>query len=572
MKTLHLLVCTGLLLLPNFLRAGVVVGNQTYYANTDAQAVYSPDTLETSGAVTISPGANVFFGAVQQVRLKPGFHAAAGSKFRAQVGQPSQNSVSPAEAKMRAIPDMEAWVRADSGILLGTEGGVVLWKDQSGQNNNMERDEDSKRDGVHPDISMSTTSFGPYLELRTTDHSLLAKNYFMQGATEGEVFIVLRGGNMEEQFPVGIGEWVSLNYPYFDNGTGQFCMEDGFGGVWQHMTIPDTLPPCNTWRLYNASASSTAWRAWLNDQKIGEFPAYKYNFNRAGPTFSVGSDNTDSPVGLAEIIIFSRALTEQERATVTEYLRSKYSLWGDSSQNPQPSPSGLSLEEWGRLYGFDFNNDKNAALLDDNGDGWSNAAEYNRNSDPKLPTSNTGNENAPPNWNSLVTPDYSKHEAAGATKDSISVAATGAASYSIPFFTVPGTGGMQPAITLAYNSQANGGIAGHGWSLGGFSSITRGPKTFAMDGYVTGVNFDRNDEYYLDGQRLVHTGGSEHSQDGAEYRTDIDQFSRVVAQGAAGEGPASFKVWNKAGWLLEFGSTSVSDRSGAYRRGIAGSQ
>jgi hypothetical protein len=56
---------------------------------------------------------------------------------------------------------------------------------------------------------------------------------------------------------------------------------------------------------------------------------------------------------------------------------------------------------------------------------------------------------------------------------------------------------------LSHNSQGGNGFLGTGWSLAGLSGISRCPQTIAQDGVKGGINYDGNDRYYLDGQRLV---------------------------------------------------------------------
>ena len=145
----------------------------------------------------------------------------------------------------------------------------------------------------------------------------------------------------------------------------------------------------------------------------------------------------------------------------------------------------------------------------------------------------------------------------GSIPGSFSVNPGGAATYSIPLAVPPGTAGMQPSLSLNYSNQDSNGLVGMGWSLGGLSVITRCPQTQAQDGVRGSINFDGNDRFCLDGQRLMVVAGS-YGADGAEYRTELESYSRIVSVGAAGTGPASFKVWTKSGQVMEYGVTSDS--------------
>ena len=138
------------------------------------------------------------------------------------------------------------------------------------------------------------------------------------------------------------------------------------------------------------------------------------------------------------------------------------------------------------------------------------------------------------------------------------VSSSGAATYSIPIAVPPGTAGMTPGLAFSFSSQGSNGIVGMGWSLSGVPSITRCPQTFAQDGVRGGVNFDSNDRFCLDGQRLMAINNGVYGADGTEYRTEIESFTRVISHGAAGNGPAWFEVHTKSGQIMEFGNTSDS--------------
>jgi virulence plasmid B protein len=137
------------------------------------------------------------------------------------------------------------------------------------------------------------------------------------------------------------------------------------------------------------------------------------------------------------------------------------------------------------------------------------------------------------------------------------VNAGGAATYAIPIAVPPGTADMHPALTLEYSSQSANGIVGVGGALGGLPAVTRCPQTMAQDGVRGSVNFDANDRFCLDGQRLMAISGA-YAADGTEYRTEIESFARVISHGAAGTGPAWFEVHTKSGQIMEFGHTASS--------------
>jgi len=145
----------------------------------------------------------------------------------------------------------------------------------------------------------------------------------------------------------------------------------------------------------------------------------------------------------------------------------------------------------------------------------------------------------------------------GATPGSFRVSESGAAIYTIPLAVPPGTAGMAPTLSLNYNSQSGNGVLGVGWSLGGLSVIHRCPATIVQDGFKGGINYDANDRYCLDNQRLVAVSGN-YGADGTEYRTETESYTRIISYGQAGNGPASFKAWTKAGQIIEYGNTADS--------------
>jgi RHS repeat-associated protein len=147
--------------------------------------------------------------------------------------------------------------------------------------------------------------------------------------------------------------------------------------------------------------------------------------------------------------------------------------------------------------------------------------------------------------------------AVGVTAGQAGVGANGSAGYEIPLVLPPGSNGLTPSLALRYNSNGGNGLMGVGWTVGGLSGISRCDKTIAQDGAITAAILDVNDGYCLDGNRLRLTGGT-YGTSGSTYQSEVETFSRITAQGAAGSGPAWWEVRGKDGLIYEYGNTTDS--------------
>ncbi|MBI3712208.1 MAG: hypothetical protein HY253_04485 [Burkholderiales bacterium] len=151
---------------------------------------------------------------------------------------------------------------------------------------------------------------------------------------------------------------------------------------------------------------------------------------------------------------------------------------------------------------------------------------------------------------------------AGSLPGNLSVAPSGAATYSIPIDVPPGTAGMQPKLSLDYSSQSQNSRVGLGWNLGGFSSIHRCGMTIAQDGINGRISFDENDRLCLDGQRLILVNLAPSSTNywasGAEFRTELESFTKVVALGAVGDADRRYEVRTKDGRISTYGGNNSS--------------
>jgi len=153
------------------------------------------------------------------------------------------------------------------------------------------------------------------------------------------------------------------------------------------------------------------------------------------------------------------------------------------------------------------------------------------------------------------------HQPVGALKGQFAVGGDGAATYTIPIDIPKGRAGMEPKLSINYSSNAGNGPLGVGWSIGGLQKITRGPSSLKKDGIADGADFDANDRFYLDGERLVCIDGT-YGKIGSEYRTEMDSFARIKAVGLPGDlptaPPAYWTVETKSGLKMTLGGKADS--------------
>ncbi|MES1940992.1 RHS repeat-associated core domain protein [Salinisphaera sp. T5B8] len=112
---------------------------------------------------------------------------------------------------------------------------------------------------------------------------------------------------------------------------------------------------------------------------------------------------------------------------------------------------------------------------------------------------------------------------------------------------------MEPKLAFAFSSNSGNGLLGLDWRIDGISQIGRCATTLVQDGFIDGVDYDTNDKLCLDGKRLVLVAGT-YGTNLAEYRTEIDTFSKVVQYGSINADGVWFKVWTKSGEIYEYGN------------------
>lgn len=125
---------------------------------------------------------------------------------------------------------------------------------------------------------------------------------------------------------------------------------------------------------------------------------------------------------------------------------------------------------------------------------------------------------------SLHSQTIDKTKPVGSVDGLANSTASGGATYTIPIEVPFGTNGMQPNLSLTYNSQAGDGIAGYGWNINAYSVISRAGRNVFHNGIATPVNYtNTNDAFQLDGQRLFAITG-DNGAHGTVYGTEAEYF------------------------------------------------
>ena len=140
----------------------------------------------------------------------------------------------------------------------------------------------------------------------------------------------------------------------------------------------------------------------------------------------------------------------------------------------------------------------------------------------------------------------------GAIPGAFDVSPTGAATYSIPIECPAGINGMQPNLSIVYNSQGGNGYMGWGWALAGLSSISRCGNTLHFDDNVAEIKLNASDNFMLDGQRLIRP-----SNNSPVFLTESESYTDITMKSIYLDNATRsyFEVKTKEGLTIEYGAT-----------------
>ncbi len=162
---------------------------------------------------------------------------------------------------------------------------------------------------------------------------------------------------------------------------------------------------------------------------------------------------------------------------------------------------------------------------------------------------------------SLITSNVKATNVVAEIPTTYDVNRNGAFEYSLPLRIPPGIGDMIPSLAITYNSQAGNSILGMGWSISGLSSITRSVPNIYNDKIIEPVDFNNDDVFLLDGQRLFET-----TPGSRIYMTEEKNFA-IIELHTPGTSTEYFTVTYPNGMVYEYGNTILSSTSAMLASG-----
>jgi Bacterial Ig domain/Fibronectin type III domain len=272
-------------------------------------------------------------------------------------------ATTPAVGASLPLNALALWLKADTGLFQnGTNTPVNQWMDQSGNNNNAAQQNKPNQPSWMPGIIGDR----PVVRFDGTS-SYLNLPSFMNGVTGAEAFVVLKTATNDPSrsqslWEMGGDSWNEKAYPDA-NGS----INDDFGsaggayntGVHASGALSQSL---NQYHIYEVTSQSNNWAAWINGTLITQTRNNTVSF-AATPTLGTSSyalytvwwttAGSGFPGDIAEVLVFNRGLTADERITVNTYLNGKYELVAALPATPtnlvatviSPTQVGLSWNE-----------------------------------------------------------------------------------------------------------------------------------------------------------------------------------------------------------------------------------
>lgn len=272
------------------------------------------------------------------------------------------------------IADLALWLKGDTGLY--TDAGttpavnhgdlIQQWSDQSGNGNHATQ----ATSGNRPTLSTATVNGKNVVAFDAASAQFLALPDLFNGATSGEIFFVVKTAVHPPVntaytgwcvFGSNPGGALPAHFPYTDG-----VVYDSWG-LNVRSTVGDIGNLATNYFVYNVYTNTNDWRVFKNKAFIKE----ETTFAVVGwtPTPLIGQSEPELGNyyfngSIAEIVAFSRKLTDSERDEINNYLGvARYNIWGTILPNATIDAGGWEDDAAG-------NTDLHSPLADEDPDTW----------------------------------------------------------------------------------------------------------------------------------------------------------------------------------------------------------
>jgi hypothetical protein len=269
---------------------------------------------------------------------------------------------------------MVLWLKADAGV----NTPVNSWQDQSGLDNSARQPVTANQ----PTLLNNSINGRPVVHFSGSSEYLNLPNV-MSGASSGEIFVVTQvptamptTGSVLLQFGANANTYGAV-YPWTDGK-----LYDDFGSSAQQ--VLGTFPVITQPHIYNVSAQAGSWVARINGNQVYSNATNTVSFTTTPLLGTRLMKDYTYNGNVAEVIVYNRVLSAEERGLVLSYLDYKYLIPamdadGDGLTNAQKLALGL-----------------NPYNPDQTGDGFWNGVAVSLGLNPATPITLYPNPNGPP--------------------------------------------------------------------------------------------------------------------------------------------------------------------------------
>jgi hypothetical protein len=216
------------------------------------------------------------------------------------------------------LGNLNLWLKSDSGLILQTVNKTLQrWVDQSGRTN----DATQASNPNEPLLVTNVLNGKPVVRFNASSSQYFNLPNVLVGTTQAEAVVVLKVATNVPAVTRSLWKFgtygATTSYP---NSSGQ--INDDFGNTsMRFVGIP--AQPLNQYHVYEVASGPNLWSAWVNGILQTTSTANTYASNSA-PTLGYGTAYFDGDV--AEVLIFNRVLSSDERNTIATYLNAKYAV------------------------------------------------------------------------------------------------------------------------------------------------------------------------------------------------------------------------------------------------------